>query len=129
MKNRPYDLLKIRPQIKKIEGFDKMSNLESFQNHTLRPILKLQNPILLEVFRNYIDTRKGVFYKLSTESRFDYIKKTLQKDQKFQNYIKGVVIGHFTIEEFNLYSQNTSALNKRIMSLVIKRIKDQVNLF
>tara|TARA_B100000780_G_scaffold20366_1_gene13142 strand:+ start:10173 stop:10562 length:390 start_codon:yes stop_codon:yes gene_type:complete len=129
MSNRTYDLLKIRPDIKKIESFDKMSKNEHFQNETLRPILKMQNPILLEVFRNYIDTRKGVFYKLSNETRLEYIEKTLQKDQKIQNYIKGIIIGHFTIKEFNLYSQNISALNKRIMSLVIKRIKDQVSLF
>ena len=129
MNNRPYNLLKIRPDIKKIEGFDKMSNLESFQNETLRPILKFQNPIILGVYRNYIDTRKGVFYKLSNDGRLDYINKTLQKDQKVQNYIKGIIIGHFTIEEFNVYSQNMSAINKRIMSLVIKRIKDQVKLF
>jgi hypothetical protein len=129
MNNRLYNLLKIRPDIKKIEGFDKMSNLESFQNETLRPILKFQNPIILGVYRNYIDTRKGVFYKLSNDGRLDYINKTLQKDQKVQNYIKGIIIGHFTIEEFNVYSQNMSAINKRIMSLVIKRIKDQVKLF
>ena len=85
MNNRPYNLLKIRPDIKKIEGFDKMSNLESFQNETLRPILKFQNPIILRVYRNYIDTRKGVFYKLSNDGRLDYINKTLQKDQKVQN--------------------------------------------
>lgn len=129
MINRPDKLLKIRPDIKKIEGFDKMNNLESFQNQTLRPILKFQNPIILEVYRNYLDIRKGVFYKLSNEGRLDYIKKTLQKDQKIQNYIKGIIIGHFTVEEFNLYNQNRAPINKRIMSLVINRIKDQVNLF
>lgn len=129
MINRPDKLLKIRPEIKKIEGFDKMNILESFQNQTLRPILKFQNPIILEVYRNYLGTRKGVFYKLSNEGRLDYIKKTLQKDQKIQNYIKGIIIGHFTVEEFNIYNQNRAHINKRIMSLVINRIKDQVNLF
>ena len=129
MINRPDKLLKIRPDIKKIEGFDKMNILESFQNQTLRPILKFQNPIMLEVYRNYLGTRKGVFYKLSNEGRLDYIKKTLQKDQKIQNYIKGIIIGHFTVEEFNIYNQNRAHINKRIMSLVINRIKDQVNLF
>ena len=129
MINRPDKLLKIRPDIKKIEGFDKMNILESFQNQTLRPILKFQNPIILEVYRNYLGTRKGVFYKLSNEGRLDYIKKTLQKDQKIQNYIKGIIIGHFTVEEFNIYNQNIAHINKRIMSLVINRIKDQVNLF
>jgi len=129
MNNRANDLIRIRPDIKKTKNFDKISEQEHFQNETLRPILKLQNPLLVEVFRKYIDTHKGVFLELSNENRLDYIEKDLFKDQKFQNYIKGIIIGHFTTDEYLSYSQNTSALNKRIVSLAIERLKDQANLF
>ena len=40
-----------------------------------------------------------------------------------------MVVGHFTISEYNAYTTNASALNKRIMTMVVKRIKDQVQLF
>jgi hypothetical protein len=40
-----------------------------------------------------------------------------------------MVVGHFTISEYNAYTVNASALNKRIMTMVVKRIKDQVQLF
>ena len=40
-----------------------------------------------------------------------------------------MVVGHFTISEYNAYTSNASAINKRIMSMVIERIKDQVQLF
>ena len=61
MNDRPNDLLRIRPQIKKTQQFSTTSTEERFQNETLRPILKLQNPLLLAVFHNYIEKRKGVF--------------------------------------------------------------------
>ena len=47
MNDRPNDLLRIRPEIKKTQSFDTMSVEERFQNETLRPILKLQNPLLI----------------------------------------------------------------------------------
>ena len=129
MNDRPNDLLRIRPEIKKTQQFANMSVEERFQNETLRPILKLQNPLFLAVFHNYIEKRKGVFYSLGLEKKLNYIENSLNRDQKFGDSIKGMVIGLFTMEEYNAYSLNSSALNKRMMNMVIERLKDQVQLF
>ena len=129
MNDRPNDLLRIRPEIKKTQQFENMSAGERFQNETLRPILKLQNPLFLAVFHNYIEKRKGVFYSLGLEKKLNYIENSLNRDQKFVDSIKGMVIGQFTIEEYTTYSSNSSALNKRMMNMVIERLKDQVQLF
>ena len=129
MNDRPNDLLRIRPEIKKTKQLDSMSTEERFQNETLRPILKLQNPLLIAVFQRYIEMRTGVFFGLSVTKKLEYIEAALIKDQKFNNTIKGMVVGHFTISEYNAYTTNASALNKRIMTMVVKRIKDQVQLF
>jgi len=129
MNDRPNDLLRIRPEIKKTQQFENMSAEERFQNETLRPILKLQNPLFLAVFHNYIEKRKGVFYSLGLEKKLNYIENSLNRDQKFGDSIKGMVIGLFTMEEYNAYSRNSSALNKRMMNMVIERLKDQVQLF
>ncbi|MDB2342800.1 glyoxalase [Flavobacteriaceae bacterium] len=129
MNDRPNDLLRIRPEIKKTQQFANMSVEERFQNETLRPILKLQNPLFLAVFHNYIEKRKGVFYSLGLEKKLNYIENSLNRDQKFGDSIKGMVIGLFTMEEYNAYSRNSSALNKRMMNMVIERLKDQVQLF
>jgi len=129
MNDRPNDLRRIRPEIKKIQEFENMSFEERFQNETLRPILKLQNPLFLAVFRNYIEKRKGVFYDLGLEKKLAYIENGLIKDQKFRNSVKGTIIGHFTLSEYCQYSSNSSALNKRMMNMVIERLKDQVQLF
>lgn len=101
---------------------------EFFQNETLRPIAKLQNDILLAVFQEYIDKSKIDFRQYSVQKKMDFVELTLKKDMKFQNLIKGIFIGFFTLEEYNRYSQNSSALNKRIMNLTIERIKSQMQL-
>ncbi len=129
MNERSHSLLKIRPLVLSAKVTDVMSDDERFQNQTLRPIIKLQNRLLLDVFQNYIAKRKNRFYELTLEKRLDYITHALQKDLKLRNSIKGMIIGHFTVEEYDSYIQNSSALNKRMMSMVIKRLQDQIQYF
>lgn len=129
MNDRPNDLLRIRPELKKTKQFLSMGTEERFQNETLRPILKLQNPLFISVFRNYIEKRKGVFYDLSVPKKLAYIEMALIKDQKFRNSVKGMILGQFTVKEYQTYASNSSALNKRMMNMTIERIKDQVQLF
>ena len=102
---------------------------EFFQNETLRPILKLQNDIFIEVFRNYIAKSKTDFYRFNMEKKLQFIENSIQRDIKFRNSLKGIVIGLFTVEEYSRYIQNSSDLNKRMMSLLIERMKNQVLLF
>ncbi|MEL6916520.1 MAG: glyoxalase [Bacteroidota bacterium] len=128
MNQRSQNLLKIRPEISSAKVTDSMSNDERFQNKTLRPIIKLQNFLFIAVFKNYIRKHKNAFYELSMERRMEYIENAIQKDIKFRNSLKGMVIGHFTLEEYEEYILNSSSLNKRMMHMVIERIKDQIQL-
>ncbi|MGB0255477.1 MAG: glyoxalase, partial [Flavobacteriaceae bacterium] len=52
----------------------------------------------------------------------------IYKDQKFRNSLKGMLIGQFTVEEYEQYISNSSNLNKRMMNLVIARLQDHVQL-
>ena len=105
------------------------SKEEAFQNITLRPILKLQNDLLIQVFINYAQKQKGAFFTLTPEKKQNYIENVIQKDIKFRNSLKGMVIGFFTTEEYSRYILNSSSLNKRMMSMLIERLKNQVQLF
>ncbi|MCY1229080.1 hypothetical protein D3C87_327950 [compost metagenome] len=105
------------------------SSDEIFQNQVLRPILKLQNDLFIDVFRNYISKYKNDFYAYSVEKKLAYIENSIQKDIKFRNSLKGIVIGLFTIAEYNEYIKNSSSLNKRMMNMLIERLKNQVQLF
>ncbi len=128
MENRESNLLAIRPQLLNARVSDNMSNDEQFQNKTIRPIVKLQGDLLIAVFKNYIKKRKNTFYELSLEKRLYFIENAIQKDMKFRNSLKGMIIGQFTVEEYEIYTGNSSALNKRMMHIVKERIQDNVQL-
>ncbi|PQB04429.1 glyoxalase [Aureitalea marina] len=128
MEARDQVLLQLRPTIESARIMSGMSQEEIFQNQTLRPVAKLQNNLLLEIFRNYVRKHKNVFYDLSIEKRLDYIENAIHKDMKFRNSLKGTIIGQFTLEEYRVYTENSSALNKRMMNIVKERLKSHVQL-
>lgn len=129
MSERSDKLLNIRPEIPTARVFDTMGQDEKFQNATLRPIIKFQNPLLLAAFKNYTAKHKNSFYELSKQKRFEYIENAVQKDIKFRNSLKGMIIGQFTLSEYENYIKNSSALNKRMIKMIIERLKDQIQLF
>ena len=128
MDTRDTNLLKIRPEIPNAKVTLLMSEEECFQNKTIRPIAKLQNNLLVEVFKHYIKKHKNVFYNLSIEKRMHYIENAIHKNMKFRNSLKGIMIGQFTIEEHRKYISNSSAINKRMMGIVKERLKQNIQL-
>ncbi len=104
------------------------SEEELFQNQSLRPILKLQNDLYIEIFKYYILKNKLPFGEFSIEKKLVYIEKTILNDNKFRNLLIGITIGLFKIEEYIKYSKNASALNKRIITMLIERLKSQVQI-
>lgn len=102
---------------------------ERFQNITIRPILKLQNDLFVYVFKNYVSKYKNDFYTYSTEKKLQFIENSIQKDIKFRNSLKGMVIGLFTTNEYADYIKNSSNLNKRMMNMLIERLKSNIMLF
>ncbi|NNC50639.1 MAG: glyoxalase [Flaviramulus sp.] len=129
MNTRDFDLKNIRPEILTATINDSMSIDERFQNLILRPVVKLQSDLLIEVFRNYIVKHKSVFYNLTLDKRTDYIENAIQKDMKFRNSLKGMIIGQFTSEEYLIYIKTSSALNKRMMNIVKERLLSNIQLF
>jgi hypothetical protein len=128
METRDDVLLGLRPIIVSVKITNGMSSDEIFQNTTIRPVVKLQNDLLLAAFKNYAAKHKNVFYDLSIDKRLDYIENAIHKDMKFRNSLKGMVIGQFTLDEYEIYIQNSSALNKRMMDIVKERLKSNIQL-
>ena len=129
MNSRQFNLKSIRPVISSATINDDMSSDERFQNSILRPAIKFQNDLLIEVFRNYITKHKSVFYDLVLDKRIDYIENAIQKDMKLRNSMKGMIIGLFSVDEYLVYIENSSALNKRMMNLVKERLLSHIQLF
>ncbi len=114
------------------EAFGTITNQSSieevFQNQTLRPILKTQNDLFIQVFINYAIKQKNVFFSLTPEKKMAYIENVIQRDIKFRNSLKGMVIALFTLEEYAEYIQISSNLNKRMMNMLVERLKSQIQL-
>lgn len=105
------------------------SSEELFQNEVLRPILKLQNDLFVASFINHLIKNKIDFNTHSVEKKLIIIENGIQKDIKFRNALKGMIIGLFTTDEYAVYIKNSSNLNKRMMGMLIERLKSQVQLF
>jgi hypothetical protein len=105
------------------------SSDELFQNQVLRPILKLQNDLFIASFQNNLAKNKIDFKSYSVERKMAMIENSIQKDIKFRNALKGMIIGWFTIDEYSIYIKNSSSLNKRMMGMLIERLKSQLQLF
>jgi len=108
---------------------DQSSSDEVFQNEVLRPILKLQNDLFIAAFRNYVSKNKIDFYTKTLEKKMSIMENSIQKDIKFRNALKGMIMGLFTTDEYAVYIKNSSSLNKRMMGMLIERFKSQVQLF
>jgi hypothetical protein len=120
--------LDLRPIIETKE-LENSTPEEKFQTQTLRPVLKLQNEILLGLFKNHITESKNTFYDLSLEKKGIFIENSLQKNIVLKNKLLGLTLGMFTMEELKVYSTQTSLYNKRIIGLIVERIRSQIHLF
>lgn len=108
---------------------DQSSSDELFQNQVLRPILKLQNDLFIASFINHLGKNRIDFDSFSVEKKLMTIENAIQKDIKFRNALKGMIIALFTLDEYAQYIKNSSSLNKRMMGMLIERLKEQVQLF
>lgn len=107
--------------------FETTSKTESFQNETLRPILKLQNEIYLVLFKDYALGKTSDFNTLKKEKKILFIDQSLQKDHTLRNIFIGMTIGMLTPEEMKIYLSDSKSFNKRIITMLTERIKSQLD--
>jgi hypothetical protein len=101
------------------------SEIEAFQNQTLRPVLKLQNELYLSLFTNYAARKNADFNSLSDGKKNIFIEQSLQKDSVLKNIFIGMAIGMFTLQELEIYHSDSKVFNKRIITMLIERLKTQ----
>ena len=116
----------LRPVLAKIEETEKYSIEEKFQNTTLRQVIKLQHPLIIALFQDYAITRKTVLNILTEQRKKRFIESALSKDIAFKNKMIGLIVGQFTLEEFDFYKNSSSEFNKRIFAIIKKRLKDSL---
>ena len=116
---------KVRPVLKNLINSN-TSLIEKFQNEVLRPIIKMQNNLLITFFKNYIKNRKIEFNKLGVEFQENKINSILTKDINFKNILIGSIIGHLEENEIKIYFKSKTEINKRIIQIIKQRLQDNL---
>ncbi len=119
--NRDQSLTELRPNL----GLETAHSTptEQFQNETLRPILKLQHELLLAVFRQHIAKHPSAYERLSAAERTNWIARALQDDQRLRHRMAGLVIGQFTLTEWEQFAQNEPENMRRLIQMLIQRLQ------
>lgn len=102
------------------------SAAEQFQNDTLRPILKMQNDLIVELYRHFLFKRKVKFDGMSIEQRKDWISKSISKDNRLRGILLGMVMGQFTRSELDTFIGMEGEARRRIFDLVTQRLQSQM---
>ncbi|MDA8591601.1 glyoxalase [Flavobacteriaceae bacterium] len=123
--SRDQQLISQRPEIFSAKTLETTSSFEAFQNQVLRPILKFQNDLLVQVFLSRINSRNQDFSALTLQKKQNILIGEFKTNTTLKQMLLGCVIGLLTTEEFKFYTTNTSKINKRIFSMLKERLSDQ----
>jgi hypothetical protein len=119
-------LIRLRPTIETAKEGE--NEIEAFQNITLRPVLKFQNGIIMAQFSKYIKKFKPTFNAYNRNAQIGFLEDALKKDPRIRNSMIASVVSMMTLIEYEYYCDNKNEVNKRIISLIIKRIQDQIEM-
>lgn len=98
------------------------SEEEGFQNEVLRPILKWLHPLLTAVVEHRLRARKKPLDTSSPTAYARALESWLKDDTKVRLELSSMIIGHFTTTEMVYYLDHRSLINRRITSMLIKRL-------
>ena len=118
---------KERPKINVSNRREVHLELELFQNEVLRPILKMQNDIILKTFHNHIEKSSIKWTELNQIKKIKCINDQLSKNFQIKHLIIGLIVGHLNEIEINQYLRNTKEYNKRIIQMAKQRIQSTIN--
>ncbi len=116
-------LLALRPDLSHLMTAH-ASDAERFQNLTLRPILKMQHDLLLNVTRNFPHFDAIIHQEKTMEDYKAAVIEFFKNQLALKNQIIGLVIGHFTSDEWTAYAVDKSECNKRITNMAGERVAD-----
>ena len=102
------------------------TTVADFLHAVLRPVLKLQNPMLLAVVSDFVHDHHVPLARVAPTDQQRLMAELLTRNTKLRYTIVGLVTGLFTTEEFAFYRQHRPELNRRLLELASRRVQDQV---
>ncbi|UOQ72669.1 hypothetical protein [Hymenobacter cellulosilyticus] len=119
-------LLALRPTLPTALTAEPEATAGDFLHRTLRPVLKLQNDLLLQLVADFVREHHVAFLTRSPADQLRTLAELLGRNVKLRYTIIGVVIGLFTRAEQAFYRQHRSEVNRRLMELATQRVQSQL---
>lgn len=119
-------LLALRPAISAELPETPTSTVGDFLHRTLRPVLKLQNELLLLIVADFVREHHIPYQGASSYEQERLVTELLTRNVKLRYTIIGIISGLFTPAETAFYRQHRAELNRRLLELATQRAQDQV---
>ncbi|UOQ53513.1 hypothetical protein [Hymenobacter cellulosivorans] len=119
-------LLALRPVLPTALGAEPESTAGDFLHRTLRPVLKLQNELLLLLVADFLREHHVAFRTRDAAEQLRMITELLGRNVKLRYTIIGAVVGLFTRAEQEFYRQHRSEVNRRLLELATQRVNSQL---
>ena len=116
-------LLALRPLVP-TETTDADGPVGAFLHATLRPVLKLQNDLLLAVMADFV---RDHHITLRPTDQHHQLTELLGRNTKLRYTVVGLITGQFTAEEYAFYRPQRAELNRRLLEMALRRVLDQAS--
>jgi hypothetical protein len=117
------EIVAFRPLVS-AENFETTSEIERFQNSTLRPVIKMQHNLLLGLFSAH-PLSKNLTHSKGPRVEFQKkVRDLIHGQTALKNQLLGMASGMLTSDEFEFYLSHQAELNKRILGMICQRIAD-----
>jgi len=121
---RPNDALQALRPLVPAETTDADGTAGAFLHATLRPVLKLQNELLLAVVADFVRDHHIV---LRPTDQYHQLTELLTRNTKLRYTVVGLISGQFATNEYSYYRQHRSELNRRLLEMALRRVLDQAD--
>lgn len=104
-----------------------VSPAEQFQNQTIRPILKLLDNSIQTLWQHHWPKRKTPFDRFTNQEKMTHIERAVREDTRLRLTLVGMVLGHFTPDEWAVFMADEAEITRRITSLLTQRLQSGVS--
>lgn len=114
------ELISLRPEV--FTEQTTVSGIETFQNLVLRPILKYQHTLIIQLTKSHDLFQKQISKSHTIQEKRTVIKQFFITQVNFKYFLIGQICGIMTNDEFNTYLKNKKELDKRLVGMLTERI-------
>ena len=114
-------ILALRPVVP-TETTDAADTVGAFLHATLRPVLKLQNDLLLAVVADFVRDHHII---LRPTDQHHQLTELLGRNTKLRYTVVGLITAQLTATEYAFYRSQRAELNRRLLEMALRRVLDQ----